>query len=232
MAKTKFYAVRNGRQTGIFESWAECAAQVRGYEGAVYKSFATRTEAEAFLGAAPKRAVTRRAPDNWLAHIAVYTDGGCLVNPGPGGYGVVILHAGQRQELSGGYRLTTNNRMELMACIAGLAALSERGKVTLFTDSQYLAKSLTHGWAKRWRAAHWIREKQRVPNADLWAQLLDLCERHELTVEWVRGHAGDPENERCHALATEALRQRDLPADAGYRRGQSTQTSLFDQAQG
>jgi ribonuclease HI len=246
MPKTKFYAVRKGRQPGIYQTWTECAAQVNGYEGAQYKSFATRAEAEAYLRATPRarasvppvpasRAARKRsastdaAPAGDPPQLALYTDGGCLVNPGPGGYAAVILHKGRRLELSGGFRRTTNNRMELMACIAGLAKLGEPCSVTLYTDSQYVVKSLTRGWAKQWRAARWIRERRRVPNADLWAQLLDLFDRHRVMVEWVRGHAGDPENERCHELATKALQRPDLPADEGYERERPVQRSLFEE---
>lgn len=147
----------------------------------------------------------------------MYTDGGCDPNPGPGGYGVVLLFAGQRKELSGGYRLTTNNRMELMAAIAGLKALNRRCRVTLHTDSEYLANAMNKGWARRWRANGWRRNKtDPALNADLWQELLDLCERHAVTFVWVRGHAGHAENERCDQLTHQARRNRNLPPDPGY----------------
>ena len=154
-----------------------------------------------------------------LKHVTIYTDGACLGNPGPGGYGVVLLYNGHRRELSGGFRLTTNNRMEMMAAIVGLEALKTRCRVTLSSDSQYLVDAITLGWAQRWRANGWLRNKKdRAVNPDLWERLLDLCDQHEVTFRWVRGHAGNRENERCDRLATQAARQKDLPADTGYEK--------------
>jgi ribonuclease HI len=152
-----------------------------------------------------------------LKTATIYTDGACLGNPGPGGYGVVLIYGDRRKELSGGYRLTTNNRMELMAAIVGLGDLKARCAVTLFTDSQYLADAVNQGWATRWRANGWMRNrKEKAVNADLWGQLLDLCAQHEVAFRWVRGHAGDPDNERCDQLSVAAAQQADLPIDAGY----------------
>ena len=152
-----------------------------------------------------------------LKEVTLYTDGACIGNPGPGGYGVVLLHNGYRKELSGGFRLTTNNRMEMMAVIVGLRALKERCRVTVFSDSQYVVEAGTKGWAQRWRENGWRRnKKERAINPDLWDQLLDLCSRHDVTFRWVRGHAGIRENERCDQLATEAAVQPILPIDAGY----------------
>ncbi|MBU0494583.1 MAG: ribonuclease HI [Chloroflexi bacterium] len=161
-----------------------------------------------------------------LPQVVIYTDGACLGNPGPGGYGVVLLHGDgrgdRRKELSGGYRRTTNNRMELLAAIVGLQALNAPCAVTLHTDSRYLVDAVTKGWAKRWRANDWMRNKREPAlNPDLWTQLLDLCAAprgHEVRFVWVRGHAGDPENERCDELAQQAARGRNLPADEGYER--------------
>ena len=147
----------------------------------------------------------------------IYTDGGCLVNPGPGGYGVVLTVAGKRRELSGGFRRTTNNRMELMACIAGLEAVSAGASAAIYTDSRYLANGISKGWAERWQAMHWERAGEPVPNADLWQRLLALCAQRTVTFQWLRGHAGHPENERCHLLAGEAMRRRLLPPDHGYQ---------------
>lgn len=160
---------------------------------------------------------TQATSDSDRNSIILYTDGGCFVNPGPGGYAAVLLYDHQRREISGGFRRTTNNRMELMACIAGLRLLKERSSVTVNTDSRYVVNSMSKGWAKRWKAAHWLRDGETVPNAELWAELLVLCARHVVTFEWLRGHAGDPENERCHTLATAAMQQKDLPEDKGYR---------------
>lgn len=152
-----------------------------------------------------------------LKDVTVYTDGACLGNPGPGGYGVVLLYNAHRRELAGGFRLTTNNRMEMMAAIVALSALKLPCQVTLHSDSQYLVDAVEKGWARRWRANGWMRnKKERAVNPDLWERLLDLCERHEVAFRWVRGHAGNPENERCDRLATEAARAADLPPDSGY----------------
>jgi ribonuclease HI len=151
--------------------------------------------------------------------IIIYTDGGCLGNPGPGGYGAVLLHRGRRKELSGGYRLTTNNRMELMGAIAALEALKSPSRVTLRTDSRYVVDAVEKGWARKWRSSGWRRpDKQPALNPDLWERLLDLCARHQVKFAWVRGHAGDVENERCDALANRAAARKDLPPDPGMKR--------------
>lgn len=149
--------------------------------------------------------------------VILYTDGACLGNPGPGGYGVVLLYGERRKELSGGYRLTTNNRMEILAAIRGLEALKVPCSVTLYSDSQYLVNGITKGWAKRWRANGWKRNsREKALNADLWERLLNLCSLHRVTFVWVRGHADIKENERCDILANEAAGQADLEEDHGY----------------
>lgn len=150
-------------------------------------------------------------------HVTIYTDGGCDPNPGPGGYGVVILLGALRKELSGGFRLTTNNRMEIYAAIRGLEALAEPSQVTLYSDSSYLVDAMTKGWAARWKEQGWMRNsKEPALNPDLWERLLALCEKHQVKFVWLRGHAGDPWNERCDQLSARALLRKDLPADAGY----------------
>jgi ribonuclease HI len=164
--------------------------------------------------------------------VIIYTDGGCINNPGPGGYGVVLLYGKKRKELSAGYRNTTNNRMEIMACIEGLKALKYPCSVTLYSDSQYVVNSIEKGWAKRWKRKGWMRNQvDPAENADLWAQLLDLCETHDVEFKWVRGHAGNKENERCDQLAKQAaINKKKLP-DTPYETGQTTITgkhrSLF-----
>lgn len=152
-----------------------------------------------------------------LKHVAIYTDGAASGNPGLGGYGVILEFQGKRKELSGGYRRTTNNRMELLAAVVGLEALKERCEVTLYTDSAYLVNALNEGWAQRWRAHGWMRNKNEPAlNLDLWERLLRLCEQHEVHFVWVKGHAGHPENERCDQLAQEAARGINLPVDTAY----------------
>lgn len=152
-------------------------------------------------------------------HVSIYTDGACTGNPGPGGWAAVLLYNGKRKELSGGYRLTTNNRMELMAAIEALRTLRYPCRVTLYTDSQYVRNGIALGWARKWRANGWKRGKEGPAiNPDLWSALLDLCNTHDVTFEWVRGHTGDPENERCDELSVQAAAGKDLPPDEVYER--------------
>jgi ribonuclease HI len=150
-------------------------------------------------------------------HVIIYTDGACIGNPGPGGYAAILLYQGHRKELSGGYRRTTNNRMEIAAAIAGLEALKEECRVTLYSDSEYLVKAMSRDWARRWRANGWRRNKrENVLNPDLWEKLLRLCEGHEVQFNWVKGHAGTSENTRCDELAMQAAQQSSLPDDESY----------------
>ena len=152
-----------------------------------------------------------------MKKVKIYTDGACSGNPGKGGYGVLLMYNEHRKELSGGYRLTTNNRMEMMAAIVGLETLTMQSNVTLYTDSRYLVDAITKGWAKKWRANGWQRnQKEAAKNPDLWQKLLDLCEEHEVEFVWVKGHSGHPENEHCDRLAVAASQQLELPIDQVY----------------
>ena len=152
-----------------------------------------------------------------LPHVEIYTDGGCDPNPGKGGYGVVLLHPKKRAETSGGFRLTTNNRMEIYAAIAGLELLKQPCKVTLYSDSQYLVKAMMEGWVATWKKKGWWRTNtERPENVDLWQKLDGLCQQHPVEFRWLKGHAGNRENERCDELSMIALRQPNLPADQGY----------------
>ncbi len=152
-----------------------------------------------------------------LKKVTIYTDGGCIGNPGPGGYGIILLHMEKRREISGGFRLTTNNRMELMAAIIGLETLRFRCAVTIYTDSRYLVDGIMLGWAKRWRANGWRKSKSEAAmNSDLWERLLNLCDRHEVMFKWIRGHANHPENERCDFMSMQAAKQDDLKIDDAY----------------
>jgi ribonuclease HI len=149
--------------------------------------------------------------------IVIYADGACLGNPGPGGYGTVLLYQGNRKELSGGFRRTTNNRMELMAAIVGLEALKSPGKVVLYSDSKYVVDAVEKGWARSWRRNGWRKaDKQMAMNPDLWERLLTACARHNVRFQWVKGHAGNVENERCDALANAAALLKELEPDPGY----------------
>lgn len=166
--------------------------------------------------------------------ISIYTDGACQPNPGVGGYGIILVEDGRRRELSGGFRRTTNNRMELYSVIRALEALPAGARgVTVFSDSQYVVNMYGGGHARRWRAAGWTRNGGKEPalNADLWGALLDLCERHAVMFQWVRGHADHPENTRCDELAVAARQAPDLPVDEGFEKPgpgpAGTQLSLF-----
>lgn len=137
-----------------------------------------------------------------MKEIELFTDGACSGNPGPGGWGAILRYNGIEKELSGGEENTTNNRMELTAAIEGLSALKEPCRVRLVTDSRYVADGIGKGWAESWRKNGWRKaDKKPALNADLWEKLLLLTERHTVEIEWVRGHNGHPENERCDALA-------------------------------
>jgi ribonuclease HI len=154
-----------------------------------------------------------------VPQVDIYTDGGCIDNPGPGGYGVILLHKGHRKELSGGFRRTTNNRMEILAAIKGLEALRSKCRVTVHSDSQYLVNSIERGWARRWQENGWRRnQKERAINPDLWKRLLSLLDEHEVRFEWVRGHAGHLENERADELARSAATGKNLAVDEEYER--------------
>ena len=235
-SKKKYYAVVRGRRPGIYRQWfgaGGAEAQVKGFPKARYKGFGSYEEARRFMEApvsdppaAPSgRGKHRKRPAAGTPPTAppadgsflIYTDGGAIHNPGPGGYGVVTVSGGERTETSGGYRRTTNNRMELTACIRALEDLPPRSTVALYTDSKYVVNGITKGWAERWRENGWMRTKtEPAVNPDLWGRLLDLCAEHRVSFNWVKGHAGHPENERCDELATTAARQPGLPPDNGY----------------
>ena len=152
-----------------------------------------------------------------LSHVTIYTDGTCPGHLGPGGYGVVMLNEGYRREFSGGYWLTTNNRISLLGAIAGLKKLHHKSSVTLYSDSEYLVASMNSDRVRRWKAKGWFRDKNvKVPNIDLWDSILDLCDQHVVRFAWFKGHPGQVESERCRQLANEAARQEDLPIDEGY----------------
>ncbi len=137
-----------------------------------------------------------------IPEVKIYTDGGCLNNPGPGGF-----------------RLTTNNRMEILAAIRGLDALKERCRVTIYSDSQYVVNAIEKGWALRWRSNGWRRNRtEKAVNPDLWEKLLDLCDRHEVRFQWIRGHAGTEENERADQLAKEAAAGENRDIDEIYEK--------------
>ena len=151
--------------------------------------------------------------------VTIHTDGSCLGNPGPGGYAAILEYRAQEKELSGGFRRTTNNRMEILAVIAGLEALTEPCSVTIYTDSRYVVDAVEKGWAKRWRANGWMRNKrERAVNPDLWGRLLDALENHEVELRWVRGHSDNVGNIRADKLAVAAAKGANLQVDHGFEK--------------
>ena len=229
-----------GRQPGLYEQWfgeGGAAEQVDGFADAVYRGFYTLEEAAEWLRELHAETMPdlppdlvdllelepevpqRESPSALLeaGKVLIYTDGSAIENPGPGGYGVVLRYGGHRKELSGGFRLTTNNRMELLACIAGLTALKQACSVVLYSDSKYVVEGMTKGWPERWRANGWrLADDKTVKNADLWRELVELCEQHDVEFRWVRGHSGNRENQRCDQLAMAAAQRRGLAADTAY----------------
>lgn len=149
--------------------------------------------------------------------VIIYTDGACSGNPGAGGYGIVLLYGTLRKELSAGFRKTTNNRMELLAVIKGLDALKEPCRVQLYSDSKYVVDAMEKGWVLKWQKNGWMRnKKERASNVDLWERLLPLLEKHRVSFHWVKGHADNPENERCDELARAAIQSGNLQDDEMY----------------
>jgi ribonuclease HI len=233
-SKSAFYAVRSGHKPGIYRSWEECRRHVDGYSNAEYKRFTSRGEAELYLNGSltgSRRAkaadpvqmsLTRSQCDEvTLKEVTIYADGACIGNPGPGGYGVIIAYGERRKELSAGFRLTTNNRMEILGCIAGLSALKERCDVTVYSDSRYVVNTMTKSWAIRWRRNQWKRkdgdgEMKDALNKDLWIQMLELCDKHRVQFKWIRGHSGNEGNERCDELARTAASAGSLGIDTAY----------------
>ncbi len=143
-----------------------------------------------------------------MHHVIIYTDGSCLGNPGNGGWAAILRFGETEKELCGGERDTTNNRMELTAVIEGLAALKEPCRVSLVSDSKYVLDAIQKGWARSWKRNGWRKaDKKPALNADLWDRLLTLLDRHEVTLTWIRGHQGHPENERCDQLAVAQYRK-------------------------
>lgn len=147
-----------------------------------------------------------------MKQIEIYTDGACRGNPGPGGYGAVLKYRRHRKEISGGFRETTNNRMEIFAAIAALEQLIEPCEITLYSDSRYLVDAVSKRWLANWKRRGWIKaDKQPVLNVDLWRRLEAAMAPHRLKFVWVRGHASNAENNRCDELAVAAATRGNLP---------------------
>lgn len=152
-----------------------------------------------------------------MKEVMLFTDGACSGNPGPGGYGVILRYGEKEKEMSKGFSLTTNNRMELLAAIVGLEALKEPCKVMLYSDSKYLTDAINKGWLRSWESRGWKKaDKSPVLNRDLWERLISLLDKHSVTFCWLKGHDGHPENERCDAMAREAYSRDGLFEDEMY----------------
>ena len=152
-----------------------------------------------------------------MKKVELYTDGACSGNPGKGGYGVVLRYNGRERAFSKGFRLTTNNRMELLGAIAGLEALKEPCEVDLCSDSKYLVDAVTKGWVYGWQKKGWKKSDGKPAlNVDLWQRLLELMRVHKVNLIWIKGHAGHPDNERCDKLAVEAYSGDVLEEDENY----------------
>ncbi|MGC6488040.1 MAG: ribonuclease HI [Planctomycetota bacterium] len=149
--------------------------------------------------------------------VTIYSDGACLGNPGRGGYGTVLIAGEHRRELQQGYRMTTNNRMELLGAIIGLESLKRPCSVDLYSDSTYVVNAMSKGWLAGWQQRGWrTSSKQPVKNQDLWERMVAAADRHDVRWHWVKGHSGDPENERCDALAVDAANGGELLEDEGF----------------
>lgn len=152
-----------------------------------------------------------------IPEIELYTDGGAEPNPGKGGFGVILRYKGRQKEFFQGYELTTNNRMELMAVIFGLEQLKTKSNVQVFSDSKYVIDGITKGWAKKWKQNGWKRKQNtKAINSDLWDRLLTAISKHIVVFNWVKGHAGHPENERCDTLANIGINSKEALTDPGY----------------
>ncbi len=229
MAKQKFYAIARGYETGIYTSWPEAKNLIDGYKGAMYKSFYSREEAEAWLenpGYSPKGKKpiggVSQSPKIFSKKdgIIIFSDGGSINNPGPGGYGAIIIKNGEEIELSRGYSLTTNNRMELMGVIAALESIKgSKEKVRVYTDSRYVVDAMTKGWIKNWQRNGWLKsDKTPVLNRDLWEKLVKLTAEFDIEFNWVKGHAGNHYNERCDSLAVSSAKSGKYIVDEAFER--------------
>lgn len=233
--KKQYYIVKRGWTPGVYTSWAECQKQVNGYQGAMYKGFVTKEEAEDWYGKpisiTPSEAASALAPlpfaeaskkyparAHFLSDLApeesitMYTDGSCLVNPnGPGGFAAVIVVNNEAVvDIIGGEPVSTNNRMELRAAYEGLRFLEHYPPlpIHLHTDSKYLQRAITEGWLMKWKRNGWKTSAGTpVANQDMWMALDEKLSKHQITFHWVKGHAGTKFNERCDMLAgKEALK--------------------------
>ena len=157
--------------------------------------------------------------------INIYTDGSAKGNPGPGGYGIVLSYNKMKKELSEGFKLTTNNRMELLAVIIGLESIRETGyKIIIYSDSKYVVDAVNKNWVFNWEKISYKKKK----NSDLWKRFLKIYRKHQVVLKWIKGHAGHPQNERCDQLAVQASINKNLKTDTGYELNLNSSSTLFD----
>ncbi|MBP7735446.1 MAG: ribonuclease HI [Spirochaetes bacterium] len=226
----KYYAVAKGRKPGIYKKWYDAKLQVDGYSGAIYKGFPKYDLAREWINryrGSNKKVIQpgvmsveniEEVTTSVDGKIIIYADGSCKNNPGPGGYGIIQIANGEEKEITGGYRYTTNNRMELMAVIVALENIDNKDfPVIIYTDSQYVVNSINKGWAKKWKANNWIKKDGNPAlNRDLWEKLLLILNNLDVSFYWIMGHAGNPINEKCDKLAMMAARKSELLEDVGY----------------
>lgn len=238
----QFYVVLRGRKPGLYSTWSGvngAESQVKGFNGALFKGFADAAEVTRWLRRLkyPREALPPEVaqllesvePDHEIERqyrqmlknnkVVIFTDGACAGNPGPGGYGAVLLSGNRRKELSGGFRSTTNNRMELTAVIRALKAIKKPAEVVVFSDSRYVVDTMNSGRLRKWLLAGWRRVgNQPVANVDLWKELVELATVHQVEFIWVKGHAEYPENAHCDLLAVQAARNHGGAVDAGFEK--------------
>jgi ribonuclease HI len=230
MKEKKVYAVLRGKKPGLYHDWPSAREQVYGFPGAVYRGFPSENEARQWLSAGgtdnpaksglpKKKSPPAMAPaEPGPGETIIYTDGAALGNPGPGGFGALIMCQGQQTELSGAFSHTTNNRMEMLAVIKALESLPKTNlPVRIFSDSSYLVNGINRGWAEKWRRNGWLKpDKTEARNRDLWSRLLDLLVPLQASFHWLRGHAGNQWNEYCDRLAVNAARNGPWERDHGF----------------
>ena len=228
----KYYAVVRGYTPGIYETWDETQRQVSGYPNARYKSFKTFKDADDWFNtevslpdssSAKQKSINTQAKSKTIDtskryhEVTIYSDGSASGNPGRGGYGVIIFKDGLKYEYSGGFKRTTNNRMELMGCIAGLEKLTDKSDVGIKTDSMYVVNSSNKGLVYDWKSNGWKKSNGKpAENIDLWERLIDLCSYHTVRFYYVKGHSGNRYNEECDKLSKNASSYNHLSEDTGY----------------
>ena len=208
----KVYGVKVGYQTGVFTTWADCEKQVKGYPGAQYKGFTTKEAAEEYVGVVsttkpiPVPVVTPATVNSKKKSVTLYTDGACSGNPGPGGWGAILMFGEHYREYSGHNVYTTNNKMELTAIVEGLSQLKFSCDVTVYSDSKYAIEGMSK-WLDGWKKKGWKTSSGPVKNKELWESLDRLAALHTITWCHVKGHADNKYNNRCDQLATGAIRR-------------------------